>query len=380
MMMSNSVLRKLCFCVRMRRVRKMLSTIVYVSAVGLVFLFFSSHTEKVTIVEPHTYTTECPRNAFIPFSEFRYPIEANMRDIVQSYRNVSSNVSNVLKPINTFQFTFRRFPKHICRFTEHVFLLYLIKSTSENFERRQTIRDTWTNVLYFEDTIIRHVFLLAMSDNITTKAALELEILTYRDILQMSFLDHYYNNTYKTTGAIHWAVKMCPNAKFVVLVDDDFYVATDSLISYLQTNVTEDMLPTLYTGKVCDYCQPQRYPPTAKWYTSVLDYPFDSFPLFIHAGFIIMSMEFVKDMQIAIQFTKHFTFDDVFLAIVAYKLGVHPIPHSKVFLYQYNYLDDTFEDVMASHFNEHTSDIRLAWRHHISRRRINESITRLGIT
>lgn len=294
-------------------------------------------------------------------------------EIVRSHRHPNSNISTTIEPINAFPYTIHNSSDNVCSLNDQIFLLFLIKSAPDNVEQRQTIRYTWTNNIYFKNknATVCHAFLLAMSRNTTTNIAIDLEMQTYKDIVQMSFLDNYYTNTHKTSGGIHWCVRSCRNVQFVVLVDDDFYVATDTLIPYLQS-IPKETLPTLYMGKVCDNCRPQRYP-RATWYITTMDYPYDSYPKFVHAGFIIMSMEFVRDLEIAIQFTKFFKFDDVFLSIVAHKLGVHAINNPQVYLYQYGHTKDGFDRVLASHFNGHTYDITLAWDQHVTKATANNT-------
>lgn len=291
----------------------------------------------------------------------RYPIDLSLMDIVRNCNHSDSNCHLVIKPINAYPYTYLRTPPEtMC--ANSVFILFMIKSSPDNFERRQAIRHTWTNQSYFDDTSVRHVFLLAIPTNYTTKKRVTKEIRRYQDIVQMTFTDEYYNNTYKTVGGINWAAKFCSSAQFVMLVDDDYYVATDNLITYLHS-VPDYFLPTLFAGTLCDRCQPQRYPPTGKWYLSDHDYPYHLLPPFIHAGFVVMSMEYVKYIHIGIPFIKNFIFDDVFLGLVAAKLGVTPLNNPLVLNRKEQF--SQFKNVIAAHGFGDPSELRQAWSSHV---------------
>jgi hypothetical protein len=58
---------------------------------------------------------------------------------------------------------------------------------------------------------------------------------------------------------------------------------------------------------------------------SLSDYPFDKYPTFINAGAYLLSMEVLLDFHIAMMYTKLYIYDDVFLSIVAKKLGILPV-------------------------------------------------------
>ncbi|OWF37371.1 beta-1,3-galactosyltransferase brn-like [Mizuhopecten yessoensis] len=296
----------------------------------------------------------------IPFRMFRYPLDINFRELII---DISKTGQTPVKPINVYPYTYVKPKENICESKEEITLLFMIKSAPGNFDQRQAIRETWTNRKYFKQDIIRHAFLLARTTNISINDRLSLEEDMYDDIVQMTYVDNYYRNTYKTIGGINWCVKYCPKAKFVMMVDDDFYVATDFLLEYLN-GLPYSTVRSLFAGYVFDDI-PQRGP-TQKWYMPFEDYPFDKYPPFISAGALMLSMEFVKKLQIAIPFTKQFKFDDIFLAIIAYKLDVKPINLAGFHITKRVSLEDEqFDSAKASHFYANTNDLRMAWYYHL---------------
>ncbi|XP_033731607.1 beta-1,3-galactosyltransferase brn-like [Pecten maximus] len=297
----------------------------------------------------------------LPFSKFRYPLDIDFRKLVDG---VLKTGTTDIKPINVYPYSFSEPMDNLCDSTSDIILLFMIKSAPGNFDQRQVIRETWTNNTYFQKDVIRHAFLLARTMNETVNNRLLLEKRLNHDIVEMSYVDDYYNNTYKTIGGINWCVKYCPTAKFVMLVDDDMYVATDFLLDYLH-GLPQNMSDSLFVGRVWNDV-PQRGP-TQKWFMPIEDYPYKMYPPFLSAGAIIMSMDFVKRLQIAIQYTKKFKFDDVFLAIVAYKLGVKPIHHQDIHIHPVSYRDKKFITTLASHGYGHPDELKIAWYFHYKR-------------
>ena len=46
----------------------------------------------------------------------------------------------------------------------------------------------------------------------------------FKDIIQETFLDDYWNNTMKTIMGFNWVSTICPGAKYVLCVDDNYIV------------------------------------------------------------------------------------------------------------------------------------------------------------
>ncbi|XP_060085425.1 beta-1,3-galactosyltransferase brn-like [Ylistrum balloti] len=297
-----------------------------------------------------------PMQKALPDRMIGYPLNIDFTKLVE---DVNEKGYKMFKPINIYPYSYLKPIPNICGSSNEIFLLFMIKSAPRNFDQRKAIRETWTNTMYVRKHIIRHVFLLAKTSNYDVNNRLSIEKEMHQDILEMTYVDNYYNNTYKTIGGINWCVKYCSKAKFVMLVDDDFYIATDYLLAYLH-GLPQNMYSSLYAGHVWN-TYPQRCL-HQKWYMSFEDYPFDRYPPFLSAGAIIMSMDVVKRLQIGIQYTKMFKFDDVFIAIVAYKLNIKPVHHPGVRVGEAVLYHEDFTTVLASHGYRNANDLRAAWQ------------------
>ncbi|OWF49234.1 beta-1,3-galactosyltransferase brn-like [Mizuhopecten yessoensis] len=299
----------------------------------------------------------------VSFKSFRYPLDINMTALVRAYR---AGKPLDKKPINNYQYKYTTDVSNKCKQSD-IFLLFLVKSSVRHFDRRDSIRSTWGKEGPTSSTFqYKTIFLVGMpreNDDHRIHKTLQDEINRHNDVLQMTFRDDYYNNTQKTVGGIHWAVKHCGHAQFVVFMDDDFYVATPFLIAFLDP-LSAKQHETLFMGNLHEDA-PERNE-YGKWFISYEDYPFNRYPPFISAGAMLISMHFLKDIQIAIPYTKNFLFDDVFLAIVVFKLGVYPQHNSNIYTGEKRIEHNSmlFHSVIASHGYYNDVLLQAAWQTH----------------
>ncbi|XP_060066795.1 beta-1,3-galactosyltransferase brn-like [Ylistrum balloti] len=297
---------------------------------------------------------------YIPFKKFEYPLQIDMNDLVSKLK---TNKDVPTKPIFPYPHTFMKSPTWMCEM-KSVRLLILVKSGVGHFKRREMIRNTWGNYSGFNTGVVT-LFLLGLTKHVMYQRQILQEHNSYGDIIQMTFFDAYYNNTLKTVGGIKWARNHCNQSKFVLFTDDDFYIATDLLLYYTET-IKQHERSSVFRGAMWKNGQPIRNIHN-KWYISRQDYPFDRYPDFIAAGFMLLSIEFLIDLDLAIPYTKKFIFDDVYISIVAYKLHVNPVNMKGVHIHKFPYNRDGFLQVIASHGYDRSSTLQRAWWIHQNR-------------
>lgn len=202
----------------------------------------------------------------------------------------------------------------------------------------------------------------------------------YGDIIQSSGIDTYYNNTIKIFMTFRWIVERCPS-DFLITIDDDFVFEVDNFITYIKSLISDESKVTqpvtgslasssldkkeshrglheiaiseqdtrsqvaepkiinsirllsheyLYTGYLRNYVHPLRSI-LSKWYVSCNDYAYNRYPPFITGGACLMSFKTVKHFYLASYFASSFRFDDVYVGMLAYKLGVSPV-HNEFFM------------------------------------------------
>ena len=337
-------------------------------------------------------------------SELNIPVKIDIKIALESfYRDI--NTTKYLEQ-DDFKFSFIHTADQTCKSPSQSdneqnqpFLVILVKSKITHFERREVIRKTWGQ----SDSRrkIRTVFLTGLpspleQDEITrsnsfqidleglhhnsdiihskkkspqfknhlnvknakildklkhedTLYQLELEYEKYQDIVQQNFYDAYYNNTIKTVMGIKWIVEYCPNAKFYLFIDDDFYLNPSQLMKFLSQDFSESTLANFYTGFVYNNSSPMRHM-MSKWYISLEDYPYHKFPPYVSAGCYILSRESAKMFYIASLLIKKFKFDDIYMGILAYKLGIIPTHMSSVYYHAPSYYPSLYaNDIIAAH-------------------------------
>ena len=285
----------------------------------------------------------------VPFTYFSYPLEQNLTAIVD---NVLAGRPTAVQPLNflhSYPFVLNCEKK--CKDEEggqdNVYLLIVIKSSLENFDQRNMIRRTWGRQ-YGMNYNIRRVFLLGVNPKdkqLQQKIGIEQQ--DYDDIVQQFFIDTYFNNTLKMMMGFQWAVEFCDNAKFVAFFDDDYYVNINRVV-----HMMDSLRPTEYHNTILGYIWKNAMPMRIrdnKWYISLKEYPFRFWPNYVTAGSYFAHMATVERLKIAMQYVKIIRFDDIFLGIVAYKLGIHIKHNDHLYFYDMAYDKYKFRSVIAAH-------------------------------
>ncbi|XP_066139454.1 beta-1,3-galactosyltransferase brn [Euwallacea fornicatus] len=305
------------------------------------------------------------------YSNFHYPYDGDLEPLILELKN---NKTPSIPRLNDYNFYYYKNCDGKCRDTSDLRLVYIIKSAPQNFERRLAIRSSWGFQRRFSDVEIRTVFLIGLQKVPDVQVSLNEESGRYHDIVQANYTDSYYNNTFKTMSGFEWVMRYCPNAKFYMFIDDDYYISTKNVLRYLRfpinypqylqdpigsinklielrkvKNVEIDLEDDvrLYTGFKFQSAPQRNY--LSKWYVSLEEYSYHMWPPYISGGAYILSKTALQDMYYASFYMRHFKFDDIYVAILAYKTNVEPF-HSKYFhFYEKPYNKFNYKYVVASH-------------------------------
>lgn len=221
------------------------------------------------------------------------------------------------------------------------------------------------------------------------KKAIHNESMHFGDIIQSSGIDNYYKLTIKTFMTLRYNVERCPS-DFTLTIDDDFAfevnnfmkhllevasmesygtpvtssspVVASKQVYHLEGSAEEPNLSSrpklalivrdmeearsnklqtlnrlrslsnqyLYRGNLQNYARPARHLGD-KWYVTQQEYEYDRYPPYLSGGSVLMSFKTIKHIYLASYFTRSFIFDDVYLGMITYKLGLIP-EHNKNFL------------------------------------------------
>ncbi|XP_017293264.1 N-acetyllactosaminide beta-1,3-N-acetylglucosaminyltransferase 2 [Kryptolebias marmoratus] len=206
-------------------------------------------------------------------------------------------------------------------------LLFAIKSSPGNFERRQAVRETWGREgLYRGGVRVRLVFLMGNTapDDPDVSTLLSFEAKHFEDVLQWDFSESLLNLTLKMNLFLKWTVKNCPSLSFVFSGDDDVFVNTPGLIAYTQSLDAEEA-PQLYVGQIITTASPHR-DPRNKYYIPNSFYNGPYTPYAGGGGFLF-SGALLKPMFSVSQILPLYPIDDVYMGMLMKALGISPVSH-----------------------------------------------------
>ncbi len=209
-------------------------------------LFYNRHLDKnrrVSIYSVHDHVMDLRNNSGVHPPHHQIPERAQLDpDVVHSFgvTHRKDKEMNILAGyVHHPAFKYITNNKTKCSNSTIDYLIY-IHSAPQNQVRRQAIRSTWAQSNIFINRKIRLVFFLGRSNTSTTfdyhyKQNISEESLLYGDIIQLDFIDHYRNLTYKAISVLKWITTFCTDARFVIKADDDVFVNI-----YLITQMLED--------------------------------------------------------------------------------------------------------------------------------------------
>lgn len=252
---------------------------------------------------------------------------------------------------------------------DDVLLLLFVKSSPENFQRRQAIRDTWGNETYAWSELgasLRMVFALGVHRDDGQRSSVQRALLqegqAYGDLIQQDFLDTFHNLTTKLILQFHWAHEYCPQAHFFMSADDDIFVHIPNLVKYLRQLLSRKSgAKDLWVGHVHRGSPPIRRK-ESKYYVPEDLYPWSSYPDYTAgAGYIVSADVAAKIYQATLVLNSSMYIDDVFMGICAKTMGVSPQEH----VYFSGEAKAPYHPCIYSHMitsHGHAADVRSLWK------------------
>ncbi|XP_030060794.1 UDP-GlcNAc:betaGal beta-1,3-N-acetylglucosaminyltransferase 9 [Microcaecilia unicolor] len=207
------------------------------------------------------------------------------------------------------------------------FLLIAIKSTVEDFDRREIVRKTWGREGSINGMHIKRVFLLGVPRNKIAVAMWETlvnhESQTYKDVLLWDFLDTFFNLTLKEIHFLNWAAEFCSNVNFIFKGDNDVFVNMENIVDFLEVHSpTED----LFVGDIISHAKPIRLR-KSKYFIPEIMYGLGIYPPYAGGGGFLMSGITMKKLSRACKDVELFPIDDVFLGMCLQRINLKPVSH-----------------------------------------------------
>lgn len=182
--------------------------------------------------------------------------------------------------------------------------LVLIHSAPRNWNKRNTIRQTWGQ----KDRRARVLFLLGAVASPKLQQQLVYENSVFADMIQGNFVDAYRNMTYKHVMALKWFTYYCPRAKYLLKTDDDVFVHSANTYDYLNSAAV-DRRNLLFCSKLENARVSRSY--RSKWRVSTKEYHDRYYPTYCPGFSIIYSPDIVFTLYKEAQRWPYFWIDDV---------------------------------------------------------------------
>lgn len=250
---------------------------------------------------------------------------------------------------------------------DDVLLLLFVKTSPENYKRREAIRSTWGNQTYIRRELgvtVKVVFVMGIHPDqhkrVMLQKRLYMEDQDHEDLIQQEFSDTFHNLTVKLLLQFRWAHANCAHAQFLMSADDDVFIHMPNLVHYLQA-LSQQHVQDFWVGHVHRGAPPVRRK-ESKYYMPVQMYQWASYPDYTAgAGYVVSRDVAAKIYQATLSLNASLHIDDVFMGMCATAVGVSPQEH--VYFSgegKAPYHPCIYEKMITSH--GHEDDLKHLWR------------------
>ena len=143
------------------------------------------------------------------------------------------------------------------------------------------------------------------------QSVIEEEHLEHNDIVQGDFIESYHNLSYKHVMGLKYATHFCPQAQFLLKMDDD--IAVDlfqllDLVRELQLSGLQ-MAGAVMSGKELDPVRDK----SSKWYVSRSDYAPSRYPAFVSGWAYVTTIPAARQLVRHAESSPFFWIDDIYV-------------------------------------------------------------------
>ncbi|OCT59248.1 hypothetical protein XELAEV_18001200mg [Xenopus laevis] len=217
--------------------------------------------------------------------------------------------------------------------SKEVFLLLAIKSSPANYERREAVRKTWGVEKTYNGVQVKRIFLIGIpTPQIEKKRMMQListESQVYNDVLQWEFYDTFYNLTLKQVIFLSWLEARCPGAQYIFNGDDDVFVNTINVVSYLQSLGKGGNKRHLFVGALNEGMPPVRES-NSKYYVPETLFNRTEFDPYCGGGGILISSFTANCILRESQHIPLIPIDDAYLGMCLKRAGLKPNNHEGI--------------------------------------------------
>ncbi|CAD6195872.1 unnamed protein product [Caenorhabditis auriculariae] len=192
-------------------------------------------------------------------------------------------------------------------------VLIIVLSTAEHFEQRQVIRNTYGNPKLSKSVAEKKIlvnFIMSRPKSHDLMQKLNKESAIYDDIVVTDLPEHYFLLHLKVFALLDFFRDNCPQADFVLKVDEDVVVDVDRMLYFIERDIHANILSI--SGIVWVASSALR-DPTNKWYVTKEEWPEYYYPRYCDGPFYLIGRSAVKRLLHHAKTTHAFRFEVFFL-------------------------------------------------------------------
>nr|VZI49907.1 unnamed protein product [Spirometra erinaceieuropaei] len=237
--------------------------------------------------------------------------------------------SDYEKPINNPNISIVYSSKSVCASgsANPYWTMIIVKSALTNYARLLQLRKIISREAVEAKVRVRVLFSLGLPANGQIPPDLLDEIAQFDDILLASYTDTYYNLTLKTISNLRFVHRRCLHASSTfVFLDDDHGISLKQLRRFFSNFPLSEIRRSIF-GHI-NAGSPVMRTNESKWMTDRKAFPFPKYPQYAAGPCYIIGADLISKFSIAPAFTQLFPVEDVFVGIIAAKLGlrIRPLP------------------------------------------------------
>ncbi|CAG2100435.1 unnamed protein product [Medioppia subpectinata] len=209
-----------------------------------------------------------------------------------------------------------------------IFVYSAARTSGKYYLRRKATREGWA--LEARKYRFNVIFVLALPRDYThnntnlstTQTAITQESQQFNDILQLAFIDDYYNITLKGIGILNWVLNKCSTHDYIVKADDDILVNSQRL----RQKMDDKTFKSGITGQMLTHKKPYR-DINDKWYVPKYLYDKDYYPPYVLGGAYIISADIIESLHNSAISNDHILYiEDLYLTGIIrqkYNIEIH---------------------------------------------------------
>ncbi|XP_013405714.1 beta-1,3-galactosyltransferase 1-like [Lingula anatina] len=197
------------------------------------------------------------------------------------------------------------------KLSEPPYLLVLICSYHDREYSRLAVRETWGSVSQSQSWVdgrplnqaVKILFFVGthIVSSWNKKIAHESQI--HSDIILEDYTESPFNASIKTIGAFKWAAAFCPQAKYVLKVEEDVFIDIPKVLDILSHS------NTVYGARHAKFSVQRN----GQWAVPYSVFPFETFPPFLGGPAYAMSLDLAKRIYEASEYFPMIVLEDAYV-------------------------------------------------------------------